>query len=197
MLILAIVAVIILIWIYRKKKSVNTESSNKVLQKKQDYSPEWTNSKALQLRSDLQGRNSEVVDNGPDYDESTLSTFLQEPHALDQPDGAANAGRINYGPAVNFQSPTGGLSSGEIEKQLPLKKSSCQLIKEQQEIRNIDLRRKLFYGDSNGLNPKSCKCHFDDRSFARFAWETPSSISNYYKTFPEDSAFDPIIPFHL
>lgn len=194
MLFLVIVAVIILIWLYRRKKTEpkkTDDDDSKV--KNTDYSPEWTNSRALQLRTDLQGRNSNVSDNGPDYEEPQLATFLQEPHNLDQPDSVANAGRINYGASILYQSPTGGLSSGEIEKQLPLPKSPCKLMKEQQEIRNIDLQRKLFYGNLDG----SCKCGFDDRSFARFAWETPSSISNYYKTFPEDSAFDPIIPFHL
>lgn len=119
--------------------------------------------------------------------------FLMEMKSHDNPDEVSNAGRINYGASVLYQSPSSGLSSGEIESQLPVPNSPCQMMKEQQQIRNIDLQRKLYYG-----NPTSCKCPFDATSYPRFVWETPTSVSNYFKpSFPEDSPFDPIIPFHL
>lgn len=193
MLVLAIVVVIILIWLYRRKQGVKKLQTNEV---NTSFDSDWTNSKSLQLRSDLQRRNSNVSKNETDFAEEDLGTYLQKPRNLDQPDSVANSGRINYGAFVLYQSPTGGLSSGEIEKQLPVPKSPCQLMKEQQDIRNIDLQRKLFYGGSHN-DHKNHACSFDDRSYARFVWESPAPISNYYKSFPEDSAFDPIIPFHL
>ena len=207
MWIIAIVILVIILLIARKDKSkANVPSDVKNTLPKPEVSVQRS---AL---NDIGVRNSNVSNKDQPWRDPTSYAVLKanmsvedqttEPEDLeylmeikshDNPDQVSNAGKINYGASVLYQSPTGGLSSGEIESQLPVPKSACQMMKEQQEIRNIDLQRKLYYG-----NPTSCKCPFDATSYPRFVWESPASVSNYFKpSFPEDSPFDPIIPFHL
>lgn len=191
MLILVIVVIIILIWLYRRKqdeKKLQTLQTNEV--KNFSLNPNWTNSKSLQLRSDLQGRNSNVSKNETDFAEEDLGTYLLKPRNLYQPDSVANSGRINYGAAVLFDNAP-GLSSGEIEGQLPLV-SRQNLMKEQQHIRNIDLQRRIFYG---GSTSNCTKDQYDAMTYPKYVWQNPTSKN--LRSFPEDSPFDPIIPFHL
>lgn len=139
-----------------------------------------------QLKSDIDSRES----NGSISDEEMVIGLMQN---LDQPDEVSNSGRVNYGPSTVFQSST-GLSSGEIETQLPHEKSTCQSMKELQQMRNIDLQRKIFYG----VDSPKCQDPSKALAYPRYVWETPTSVSNYFKaSFPEDSPFDPMIPYHL
>jgi hypothetical protein len=108
MWIVAIVIVLLIIWLYRKPTETKKSVTQKVDIVKRDLG---------QLKSEVSRSNSNIE--RPEYEEDVLIQYLEKPRTLYQPDSASNAGRINYGAAVLFDNAP-GLSSGEIEGQLPL-----------------------------------------------------------------------------